>query len=127
MRKCEFSYNDSIVAQECNTGLSSIIYRNWKAEDESGNVSYCTQVINVINTGMAFLTFPPDYNDFDKPALSCNPLDPHFYPAPELTGYPGTELCSMVNYSYTDMVIHMLRIIQGIKTSGQLLICAVVR
>ena len=99
----ELSYLDSIFVQECATGLSSIIERKWRAEDESGNVSFCTQVINVLNTGMAFLTFPNNYDNIDKPALSCNPLLPHFYPTPDVTGYPGTELCSMVNYSYQDI------------------------
>ncbi|MGE5355172.1 MAG: proprotein convertase P-domain-containing protein [Deltaproteobacteria bacterium] len=99
----ELSYIDSIETKECSTGLSAVIKRKWKAVDESGNASHCTQVINVINTGMAFLTFPHDYNDIDYPALSCNPSNPTFYPTPAVTGYPGTELCSMVNYSYTDI------------------------
>jgi subtilisin-like proprotein convertase family protein len=98
----ELSYVDSVSTQECYTGLSSVIKRKWRAEDESGNVSYCTQVINVINTGMAFLTFPPDYDNIDKPALNCDPENPDFYPYPAVTGYPGTELCPMVDYGYTD-------------------------
>ena len=100
------TYTDNIVAEECKTGLTNTIYRSWRAEDQSGNVSFCTQVIEVLNTGLAFLVFPPNYDDIQNPALSCQPNNPDFYPFPALTGVPTSELCSMIEYNYDDQLIN---------------------
>lgn len=99
-------YTDSLANQDCSTGLTSIIYRHWKAVDHSGNITVCTQPIYVLNTGLSFLTFPPNYDNIQNPALSCNPSNPSFYPSPAIAGYPDGELCSMVNYDYTDQLIN---------------------
>ncbi|MEZ4907002.1 MAG: proprotein convertase P-domain-containing protein [Saprospiraceae bacterium] len=100
------TYTDEIVSEDCSTGLTSTIYRTWEAEDQSGNISHCTQVIEVLNTGLAFLEFPENYDNIENPALSCQPSNPDFYPFPSLTGYPESELCSMIQYSYEDQLIN---------------------
>jgi subtilisin-like proprotein convertase family protein len=98
----ELSYFDEVEDAECESGLTKIIHRNWRAVDESGNFSECTQLLYIINTGLSFLSFPPNFDNIEQPALNCNPQNPNFYPNPTVTGFPGTELCTGVKYSFED-------------------------
>ncbi len=99
------SYSDELVNMDCSTNYTGLVLRTWTAQDESGNTSECTQYIYIIRTGTAFLTWPLDYDNIEHAALSCDPNNPDFYPEPELTGFPGEELCNMVNISHEDQVI----------------------
>ncbi len=94
------SYTDSLKSFDCTSNYSGIIEREWHAEDESGNISTCTQYIYIIRTGTAFLEFPHNYDNIDYDALSCNNPD-------AFTGEPGTELCNMVTVSFTDDTIRI--------------------
>ena len=94
------TYNDSLSEYGCTSNYTGIIYREWHAEDESGNISSCTQKIYIIRTGTAFLEFPHNYDNIDYDALSCN--RPNAY-----TGEPGTELCNMVTVSHKDDTIRI--------------------
>lgn len=98
-------FTDKLTELECSSNYTGYIEREWLAEDESGNQSICNQIIYIIRTGTSFLVFPPNYDNIDLPALSCQPNNPGFYPEPDITGTPGDELCNMVTISHTDQVI----------------------
>lgn len=99
------TYTDKLIEQGCDTNLTGYIEREWVATDESDNFTICTQIINIIRTGTSFLVFPPNFDNIDEPALSCQSNNPEFYPEPNITGSPGDELCNMVNITYDDQVI----------------------
>ena len=100
----KLTYEDDLVPGDCDSPFSGIIYRNWIAEDPSGNKSYCTQVIQLLNNGIAFLVFPPDYDDDEAESFDCIPGD-DFYPHPDLTGYPSGDLCEDIQMIYNDQRI----------------------
>jgi len=100
----EMFYEDEIVDGDCASPYSQTIYRNWIATDEMGNTSSCTQTIQLLNNGIAFLNFPPDYNDIEASSFTCIPGD-EFYPYPDLTGTPEGDLCVEVEITYEDQRI----------------------
>jgi subtilisin-like proprotein convertase family protein len=102
----QMSFVDDKVEQPCSSIYTAIINRTWGAKDVSGNDSRpCTQKIYVYRNGVSTLQFPPNYDDLERPALSCNQYGASI-PTPEITGSPSGELCNNVQIlPYTDVKI----------------------
>lgn len=47
------------------------IYRKWRVEDESGNVTECTQILSVRGFDLADIEWPANFDNIDLPALAC--------------------------------------------------------
>ncbi len=91
-------YEDKFIDQDCSSDYTQIVERSWKATDESGNTTYCSQKIYFIRTGTSFLKFPPNYDGIDRPMLSCTRKNPN-------TGSPQSELCDDVTIAFEDDTI----------------------
>jgi hypothetical protein len=61
-------YTDSISGGGCADG---IISRSWTVSDASGNSSSCEQIITIVRPDFALLTFPPNLDNLEEPALNC--------------------------------------------------------
>lgn len=92
-------------------GTVGIVTRTWRATDSRGNVSNtCTQAIKLIRKNLSNIVFPPNYDDQDQPAFSCN--GPMNLADPDNTGYPTIDgspvlvgnIC-MLNLDYEDLVL----------------------
>lgn len=100
----QLTYEDEVVTMDCDSPFSSLIYRHWIAIDPSGNTSTCTQLVQVLNNRISFLSFPPHYDDIEEESFTCLPGD-DFYPGPDLTGYPFGDLCEDIQMTYEDQRI----------------------
>ncbi|MBK7937141.1 MAG: HYR domain-containing protein [Lewinellaceae bacterium] len=106
------SYQDAEVTQDCASGLTKIVNRKWTAIDASGNTKTCVQVLSFLRPTLADLTFPPDYDGVDEPALQCGVG----YPTPQalensgLQGFPYVfnepDGCN-INWTYEDSPIQI--------------------
>jgi len=70
-------YTDELNFNNC--GTSGTILRNWFAEDPAGNLSSCTQLINVLDQTPLQINFPKEYNTFHcgsdlSPATTGTPI-----------------------------------------------------
>ncbi len=72
------TYEDIIIGQGCIGNNSLVISREWRATDNSGNYSTCSQTISVERPDITAVQFPTDQR------LSCTQENT----SPELTGYP---------------------------------------
>lgn len=84
------------------------VLRTWTAVDDYGNAAVCTQLIYVALPQNADVTFPPDYDDQDQPALDCDnaQTDTSFTGQPTIAGLPiptGGE-CQM-SVSFSDQIV----------------------
>lgn len=102
-------YEDTPVTTNLCTGpFSSIIERNWVAEDNSGNTVSCTEMIYVNKATLMDITFPPSYDDVLGPnpsleACSNYPRLENGYPDPSFTGMPQGIFCLNVKVDYEDI------------------------
>ncbi len=95
----DVSHSDVVAAQPCSSPYTSIITRNWVAEDNYGNKSQCSQNIYVLKKQLSDLKYPANYDDLDQPSLPCTSA----YPTPLETGsVPST--CSNINCTFEDEV-----------------------
>ncbi|GIV31850.1 MAG: hypothetical protein KatS3mg030_152 [Saprospiraceae bacterium] len=96
--------------QNCNGPFAATISRTWTAFDDYGNVSQCTQLIQIENGLISQVVFPPNLDGISNPALDCvNPnTDPSNTGQPSIGGHPippnGGGYCQM-GVSYTDQII----------------------
>lgn len=92
----QMSYTDEVFEESCASIYSKVIKRTWQAIDIYGHASQsCDQFIYVYRNGLEDLIFPPNYDDIDKPALSCR-LFGNTVPTPDDTGRPGGDICESV-------------------------------
>jgi hypothetical protein len=107
------TYIDTEISQNCASGLTAQIHRKWTAVDASGNTALCTQIIDLIRPSLNDLTLPPDYDDFDAPAFTCND---GAYPTPDWIeaqgeqGYPyvfGQPSGCSINWEWHDFPIQV--------------------
>lgn len=98
------TYEDVEFDQDCSSMFSKIIHRKWVATDPFGNTSTCTQLVQVVNNGAAFLVFPPDYDNVTLPAYKCD-LGDDFYPHPVYSGSPTGDYCPDIDVYYEDLVL----------------------
>jgi len=106
------SYVDDIIdIEDCDSEFANTIFRNWTVVDESGNTVTCTDTIDVIRTSLEDLTFPPNFDNIDEPALSCDgenwDLNENGYPDPEETGGPSMQICDNILITFKDQVIEV--------------------
>jgi len=103
-------YNDNEIEQDCSSPYSTIIQRTWSAVDASGNTSNsCIQTIYVFRNGLATLMFPPNFDDIQEDALSCD-LYGVDAPGTDITGAPTGDLCDNVQiFPYTDTRIDICK------------------
>src|SRR6056297_577991 len=104
------SYEDNITnIDDCDSEFSDRIFRNWTVVDESGNTVTCQDTIDVVRTSLEDLTFPPNFDGIDQPALSCDgdnwDLNENGYPDPEETGAPSDQICDNILTTPKDQVI----------------------
>lgn len=93
------TYEDEVEEMDCSSPYTEVIYRTYTATDESGNDAVsCTDTINVLRTDLSTLTFPPNFDDIENPALSCT----SGYPTPTVTGSPMGDFCDNVEITYED-------------------------
>ncbi len=97
----DVSFIDVVANQACASPYSKIITRTWKATDDYSNVDQCTQTIFVLRKQLADVLLPPNYDDIDEPALSCN----DDYPTVAVTGSPVLGDCSNIGCTFKDQVI----------------------
>lgn len=99
----------------CTADGSSYGYfdRNWIVEDESGNVSRCTQPVFLKATKLEDLEFPPNFDGIDYPSFNCydefyGHTEPDGSPSPSITGYPfdgrysDKSLCDNIQLTFKD-------------------------
>ncbi|MDX1685871.1 MAG: hypothetical protein R3275_11590 [Saprospiraceae bacterium] len=87
-------FMDSIVGGACTQEMT--IFRTWTAEDSSGNVSTCTQMIEVQDTTPPVITCPPDVTVSCEESTNSNN-----------TGMPSaTDNCDMTlnNFMESDSI-----------------------
>ncbi|MDQ3142182.1 MAG: HYR domain-containing protein [Bacteroidota bacterium] len=83
------TYKDEITYGDCIVGYDQIIKRTWTAEDAYGNKSSCMQFITINLLTLFDVTVPPNFDEYDRPALSCEEkidtsknITPHLLSAP---------------------------------------------
>jgi hypothetical protein len=110
----ELWYNDSLVNLECtDTLLSSIIFRKWRAIDESGFQAVCYDTFYLERGTFADLTLPPHWDGSDQPTLNCSEKDivwptfPDGTPDTSYTGRPGGIFCGNIQFDFHDDTIQV--------------------
>ncbi|MDX1684648.1 MAG: T9SS type A sorting domain-containing protein [Saprospiraceae bacterium] len=68
-------YSDEITKNGCDAEFYTEIKRTWVVEDASGNTTSCMEQIGVQPGDFMNVTFPPDFNGFDKFVLECDNRD----------------------------------------------------
>ncbi|MBK9270582.1 MAG: hypothetical protein IPM48_03205 [Saprospiraceae bacterium] len=66
------NYHDIVTRGSCLQMYQSIITRIWTVEDDYGNKDTCIQTITILNGDLGMVSLPPDFDDNDKPTLSCD-------------------------------------------------------
>lgn len=98
----------SISENLCDGPYSSIVRRTWFAEDNSGNSTSCSFLININRATLDDITFPPNYDDVLGPnpslaACSNFPLLENGNPDTTFTGTPNGTFCLNVHVSFEDI------------------------
>ena len=106
------SYEDELVEiSDCDSELSSRVFRNWTVVDGSGNTVTCQDTIEIIRSSLEDITFPPNFDGIDQPALACDggnwDLNGNGYPDPEETGAPDAQICDNLLTTSKDHVIEV--------------------
>ena len=65
-------FSDEIVKNGCGAQYYTMITRTWNVEDAAGNSTSCVEQNGVEPGDFANITFPPNYDGFDKFALECD-------------------------------------------------------
>ncbi|MDO8366577.1 MAG: PKD-like domain-containing protein, partial [Saprospiraceae bacterium] len=106
------SHVDTETPQNCASGLTKIISRQWTVVDGSGNSATCIQIISLIRPAVIDITLPPNYDGLAAPGFDCS----NAYPTPEwiesqgLQGFPyfmGTPVACSINGAHKDVVIEI--------------------
>lgn len=100
------SYTDQNIQQGCQGEYLRIIRRCWTGVDEfNNNANGCCQDIYVYRNGLSAIIFPPDYDDLDEPALSCEDFGDDV-PGLDDTGTVTGDFCDNIQIvPYTDVII----------------------
>ena len=100
---------ESVIKMDCSSPLTEKIIRTWSAEDQFGNKAIpCTDTVLVYRTDLSTIVLPPNYDNFDLPALTCDSVyvsDDEGYPAPSVTGMPTGAFCENIQMTYENIVI----------------------
>ncbi|MBK9564469.1 MAG: T9SS type A sorting domain-containing protein [Saprospiraceae bacterium] len=99
-------YTDEIIKANCDRDEDRTVIRKWKAIDAKGNMSTCEQRIVVKRVPLSAVTFPPHYDNKERPALECGqnfPVLPNGHPSPDTTGIPGIGFCGHLQFKMTDV------------------------
>lgn len=104
----QFTFTDQYTNLPCSTevilGLDTFrvtgrVTRNWSISDGHGNTGTCAQTIWLRTVGIEDITFPPNRDGFDAPALQCgdNVKNLQLTGRPMVGGYPMQTLtmCDM--------------------------------
>lgn len=100
-------FEDEIIDNGCSAEYETVIYRNWTATDESGNISMAQDTISIARIELEDIALPPSYDDLDEPSLSCSDVfevTDEGVPTPEETGSPDAGTCENFQSSYTDLI-----------------------
>lgn len=103
----DLEFTDVEVNQPCAAMFAKVITRTWTVSDAQGNEAVCTQTINVLRADIDDITFPPNYDDIDEDAFSCDEsiaLLPNGAPAPSVTGSPAGTNCPNIQLYYEDVI-----------------------
>jgi len=106
----DFEFFDTEVTNACADDFVKTITRTWIATDASGNSDTCTQLIMVEKATLADVMFPPDFDDLDEPAFSCDTFLETLEngaPTPEETGSPSGANCANIQVYYTDIIFDL--------------------
>ncbi|NBB89432.1 MAG: T9SS type A sorting domain-containing protein [Bacteroidetes bacterium] len=106
------SYVDDVMdIDDCDSELASRVFRNWTVVDGSGNTTTCQDTIEVLRSSLEDITFPPNFDGNDQPALACDgenwDLNGNGYPDPEETGAPDAQICDNLLTTSKDHVIEV--------------------
>lgn len=108
----DLSYKDSVNSLDCaDPEFSSIIYRRWKAIDESGYEAVCYDTLYLIRGTFMDLTLPPHWDGTDNPPLDCAgrdvewPTFPNGNPDTSYTGKPEGIFCGNIQFDFYDDTI----------------------
>lgn len=84
----QINYEDQVQNFPCQPSLQNII-RTWRATDNSGHQSHCIQNIFVKRPELDAVSFPPNHDGIQSPAISCDSFaaNPPLV-EPDVTGYP---------------------------------------
>ncbi len=104
------TYSNSTQSFSCGGPYAATLTRTWTAFDVYGNWTQCSQLINIASPQTADVQFPPNYDNIEEPALSCE--NPNTSPAntgePTIDGQPipgnGGGYCSMA-VTHSDQTI----------------------
>jgi len=105
------TYIDDVLSEALCTGpFSSVIVRQWRVEDETGNSSSCESYVYVERATLEDITFPGHWDDVLGPnptieACSNFTQLANGHPAPSYTGSPDGVFCLNVQVSYEDQVL----------------------
>ncbi len=100
-------YTDTETKPECSGNADRIITRKWKAKDERGNTSNCTETIVIQRMSLDSVTFPVNFDGKEMPFFQCGDIFPTLnngVPSPDTTGIPGVGYCGHLKYQYSDIV-----------------------
>jgi len=105
-------YNDRLVHADCPPPVPYIdtVFRDWVATDSYGNSTRCTDTILIRVGDIMLVTCPPNYDDFQQPALYCGDSwkkDSLGHPHPDVTGYPTFVSCRNLDYTYHDIRLNV--------------------
>lgn len=85
------SFVDStVIHPHLMSDTLEVVTRYWKAEDSSGNVDSCVQIIYKIKPPLSVVSFPLHLDDVQSPALLCGNEDTSVNNcgAPNINGFP---------------------------------------
>lgn len=99
-------YEDQIIQESCEGPYVRVIQRCWGGFDEYDNpANGCCQTIYVYRNGLSSIIFPPNYDDIQEPALSCE-LYGDNVPGLDVTGSITGDLCYNIQIvPYTDVIL----------------------
>jgi uncharacterized repeat protein (TIGR01451 family) len=105
------SFEDDLINIDCTIPgelYTGLLLRYWTAVDGYGNTTTCMDSIYLRKASLSDLTLPPDRDDVDAPALSCNgswDLNNDGIPSPHELGDDINAICDLWA-SYEDEVFH---------------------
>ncbi|MCB0662664.1 MAG: hypothetical protein KDC24_07990, partial [Saprospiraceae bacterium] len=112
---CSFfqvTYDDQLQNFPCQPNLKRII-RTWRATDAFGQQSTCQQNIFIKRPELDAVSFPPNQDGIQSPAISCDSFALHpEWTEPQFTGFPTIAnqpfhnggACT-IGYAYQDQIV----------------------
>ncbi|MFZ1705141.1 MAG: T9SS type A sorting domain-containing protein [Saprospiraceae bacterium] len=100
------TYTDNILYEGCQGEYLRIIERCWGGFDDFDNpANECCQTIYVYRNGLSAVNFPPNYDNIELPALSCEIFGDSI-PGTDVTGEVTGDFCDNIQIvPYTDIII----------------------